>query len=110
MKKTNEDSDKKGIVIEDQEGYALGSNYKRKILVYGFYNILVNLELSSACCIDCYAGFHGDNAVQRIELQSGDYIVASHVENYIKVINKGTILKLKEFVLTIPAKSEINKG
>lgn len=55
----------------------------RKILVYGFCNIIKDNILESACCVDCYQGFHGPDAIERLELQSGDEIIAAQANNHI---------------------------
>jgi hypothetical protein len=104
-----DENDRSLIVIEEVRGNVMGSllcQYKRKILVYGFCNHVRNGELSSACCIDCWAGFHGDNAVKKMELQTGDYVIASEHNNFISIVGNGSISKVKEFVFHAIQKNE----
>jgi hypothetical protein len=96
-----DENDRSLIVIEEGRGNGMGSllcQYKRKILVYGFCNYCRNGELSSACCIDCWGGLHGDNAIKKMELQTGDYVIASEHNNFISIVGNGSISKVKEFV------------
>lgn len=92
------------LIIQDEEGLGLGNvRYKRKILINGFCNYLKGKELESTCCVDCYAGFHGENAVETLMVQSGDYLVTNQLNNSLSICTDGMILRVKELIVYIPS-------
>lgn len=81
---------KRNIVIET-------GKHGRRILVYGFCNHIKENTLESACCIDCYSGQHGKDVIEKLELQSGDEVVAAQVNNRILICAKnGMLLSISE--------------
>jgi len=83
---------KKRIVIEN-------GKHGRKILVYGFCNNIKKNTLESACCVDCYSGQHGKDAIEKLELQPGDEVIAAQDNNRILVcFENGGMISVPESI------------